>query len=1155
MKSIHDFLADLQNFGIHLWAEGDRLRYRASDGALTPDLRTELAARKAEILKALNQSNPKRIQSVPRDRALPLSLGQQRLWLVNQFDKRSNIYNESLALKIEGQLQFLVLEQVVQEIICRHEILRTTFSVENDLPVQIIHPPQCFPLPIIDLRALPHEKKWNEVDRLVNEQDQLAFDLENDALLRLTLVRLEDKCHMLLLTIHHIIADGSFMVIFIREFSALYEAFSLRKPSPLSTLPIQYVDYACWQRQWLQGDLLENHLSYWKQNLEGAPLCIELATDRKRPPIQTYSGCSEKFQIDATLTEQLKQLGRQSGVTLFMTLLTVFATLLSRYTDQQDLIIGSPISSRDRTELEDLIGFFVNNLVLRLKLQENLTFQEFLNQVKQVALNAYEHSDTPFEKLVDELQLERNLSYHPLFQVMFVLQNTPMWKLFQNSPTGKLEFSDLILTLSGIEKAKAKFDLTLEIVEQDRQLTGVFTYNTDLFDIQTIQRMVRHFQTLLESIVANPQQQIIELPLLSPSERQQILIEWNLTETEYPRDRTIHQLFEEQVAKNPDAIAVVYGDRQISYQELNQKANQLAHYLDKLGVSANVLVGVCVERSVDMVVGLLAILKAGGAYVPIDANYPSERVGYMLTDAQVQILVTQKNLGNKFTNSQIQIIHLDSEWGVIAQESKESLYCNTTADNLAYVIYTSGSTGEPKGVAISHRAVNRLVVNTDYINLNPNDRVAQASNVSFDAATFEIWGALLNGAQLIGVTKEVLLSSHLLAGQIRQQQITTLFLTTALFNQIAKTLPDTFKPLRNLLFGGEASDPRAVREVLLQGKPERLLHVYGPTENTTFSSWYLVEMIDEETTTIPIGKTIANSQIYILDAHFQPIPIGVVGEIHVAGDGLASGYINAPNLTDSKFINHRFMVNKLEAKTARLYKTGDLGRYLINGNIEFIGRSDFQVKIRGFRIELSEIETILGQIEEVRETVVIALDDERGSKQLVAYVVSRSAALTSSSLRIFLKEKLPDYMIPAFFMFMDRLPLTPNGKVDRRALPAPDMSSFSLENNFVPPSTPTENAIATVWSEILKREQIGIHDNFFELGGHSLIATQVISRLPQLFSLDLPLSLLFELPTIAELAERIDTLLWVSGNSSSDVQDRLDLAVDGDDDEYMEGRL
>ncbi|MBG1270577.1 non-ribosomal peptide synthetase, partial [Nostoc sp. WHI] len=1057
------------------------------------------------------------IEPISRDQVISLSFAQQRLWFLDQLEPNSASHNIPGAVRLEGQLNVAALEQSLSEIVRRHEALRTNFSIQDGQAIQIIHPPGDWQLTLIDWQHLPVSEQENQTQELAINEAQRPFDLATEPLLRVSLLVLSPTEHILLFCMHHIVSDGWSMGVFVQEIAALYSAFSQGQPSPLAELAIQYADFALWQRQWLQGLALQSQLDYWQKQLALAPALLELPTDRPRPAVQSFRGGQQSFTLPLELTSALNHLSRKQGVTLFMTLLAAFDTLLYRYTGQADILVGSPIANRNYSEIEGLIGFFVNTLVLRTDLSGNPSFGELLKRVREMTLAAYAHQDLPFEGLVEVLQPERNLSHTPVFQVMFALQNAPMSEMV----LPELTLSSLIL-----ENQTAKFDLSLTLESTGDGLVGSWEYNTDLFEAATISRMTGHFQTLLSGIVAHPEQPISQLPLLTASEQEQLLFEWNDTQTEYPQDRCIHQLFEEQVERTPDAVAVVFADQQLTYRELNTRANQLAHYLQTLGVKPDVLVGICVERSLEMVVGVLGILKAGGAYVPLDPNYPAERLSYMLSDSQVSVLLTQQRLVEKLPQHQARVVCLDTDWNLISQNSEENSISVVQAGNLAYVIYTSGSTGKPKGVAVPHRAVNRLVFNTNYIQLDASDayggqlRIAQAANASFDAATFEIWGALLNGARLVGVTHNIALSPQEFAAYIREQEISVLFLTTALFNQLVSFVPQAFNTLRYLLFGGEAIDPRCVKEVLQNGGPQHLLHVYGPTESTTFSSWFLIEDVPETATNIPIGQPISNTQIYLLDQNLQPVPVGVPGELYIGGDGLAQGYLNRPELTQEKFIPNPF--NQKEG--ARLYKTGDLARYLADGNIEYLGRIDHQVKIRGFRIELGEIETVLTQHDAVLQTVVVAHEDVAGNKRLVAYLITHAEEiLTIAQLRQFLKEKLPEYMIPSVFVFLENLPLTANGKVDRRALPVPELRP-ELEVSFVAARTPIEQMLADIWADVLGVKQVGIHDNFFELGGHSLLGTQLISRIRSIFKVELPVRSLFEAATIAELSPYIQQL-------------------------------
>ncbi|MCL1466000.1 non-ribosomal peptide synthetase [Argonema galeatum] len=1074
----------------------------------------------------------------------PASFAQQRLWFIDRLVPGNTFYNVPTAIRLTGSLNITALERTFNEIVRRHEALRTRFAIAEGQPVQVIAPTLNISLPILDLRQLTKDEREAEAKRIVTGECDRPFDLSSGPLLRVMVLKLEETEHILLLNMHHIICDDWSIGVLIRELGTIYTAFAQKQPSPLQELPLQYADFSHWQREWLPGQILETQLTYWRQQLNGIST-LNLLTDKSKPAIQSYRGTTEFLELPKKLSDALETLSQQESVTLFMTLLAAFQTLLYRYTNQEDIAVGSPIANRNMSEIEGLIGFFVNSLVLRTNLSGNPTFRELLGRVREVTLGAYSHQDLPFEKLVEELHPERNLNRHPLFQVVFG---------FENAPMSALELPGLVPSFMNIDFKTTRFDLELHLWKcsedfrslwggewQDSEgIRGVVVYNTDLFDKATIAGMLGHFKTLLEGIVGNPEQKIANLPLLSEAELHQVLIEWNDTQADYPQSKCIHQLFEEQVKQNYDNIAVVFEHKETTYRELNIRSNQLAHYLQNLGVGAEVLVGICVEPSVEMIVGLLGILKAGGAYVPLDPSYPCDRINFMLENAQVKVLLTQEKLAEHFDNFSHSLVNLDKDCEIIDRESKETPNAAVTSDNLAYVIYTSGSTGKPKGVAVTHKAVNRLVCNTNYIKLASYDKIAQVSNTSFDAATFEIWGALLNGAQLVGISRDVTLSPHDLALQLRQKGISVLFLTTALFQQIARDVPQAFVSLRYLLFGGEAVDPRWVKKVIKNGSPKQLIHVYGPTENTTFSSYYCVQDVPESATSIPIGRPITNTQIYLLDSHLQPVPIGATGELYIGGDGLAREYLNCSDLTADRFISlpeTRFLQKTGFLQGVRLYKTGDLARYLADGNIEFLGRFDEQVKIRGFRIELGEIEAVLNQHPAVRDAVAIVREDIPGDKYLVAYIVPENKLINPKSeirnpksidLRQFLKEKLPEYMMPSAYVVLESLPLTPNGKVDRRALPAIDTLSIEIEENYVAPRTSVEEVLVEIWSKILGRQQIGVHDNFFELGGHSLLATQLTSRIRDAFQIELPVRNLFEAPTVASLARYIETMSWAA---------------------------
>jgi amino acid adenylation domain-containing protein len=918
-----------------------------------------------------------------RNADAPLSFAQQRLWFLNRLEWENDSYNLPFAYYISGRLDVGALERSVNEIIRRHESLRTTFRERDGATVQVVAPTLTVALPVIDLSGYPESEREREVVRAVEDGAGRIFDLEAGPLLRGVLLKLREDEHMIFFVIHHIVVDGWSLDIFMRELMSLYEAFTTGQPSPLPELPVQYADFAAWQREQMKGARLAEELAYWKRQLGGSLPVLELPTDHPRPARMTHRGVEQWFEISHGLTERLNELSRREGVTLYMTLLAAFLTLLHRYTAQPDIILGMPSAGRNRAEIENLIGFFVNTLVLRTDLSGNPSFRELLGRVREVALGAYAHQDVPFERLVEELQPERALSRHPFFQVMFNLQTDT-----KEQPAARG------LELSLIDKhigQQARFDLEFHLWSvPDEGISGPLIYSVDLFEAPTIARLLGHFETLLESITADPETRLSNLRLLTEAEERQILVEWNDTRRDYPHDASLQQLFEQQAARTPDEIAVSYphAGLRLSYGELNARANRLAHYLRRRGVGPDVAVGLLMERSVAMIVGLLGILKAGGAYVPLDTGYPQSRLRFMLRDAGARLLLTESWRRDVSFDETVEVVACDADWQRFGAESAENPACLVTAQHPAYIIYTSGSTGQPKGVCVSHRAVNRLVCNTNYVRLHAGDRVAQVSNAAFDAATFEIWGALLHGAQLIGVAKEDALSPPELARQIAAQRLDVMFLTTALFNQIARDAPSAFATMRCLLFGGEASDPQSVRLVLEHGKPERLLHVYGPTENTTFSTWFEVREVPDGATTIPIGQPVANTQAYVLDSHRRLVPAGVAGELYLGGDGLARGYLNRAEQTAEKFIPNPFSADR----AARLYRTGDVVRRRADGQIEFIGRLDQQVKVRGFRVELGEIESALQEHAGVRESAVIAREDASGEKQLVAYVVGGSAS-------------------------------------------------------------------------------------------------------------------------------------------------------------------
>ncbi|QDL09671.1 non-ribosomal peptide synthetase [Brasilonema octagenarum UFV-E1] len=1062
--------------------------------ALSPEKR-ELVLQK---LKKQQQSPPPLIP-VSREQPLALSFAQQRLWFLDQLEGENCVYNVPFFWQLNGFLNRAALEQAIAEIVQRHEVLRTSFSVVDGSPIQVIHANPQLTIQVLDWRQLTEKDQLKKAQQLATEELQQPFDLSNPPLLRVKLLQLTDQSHLLLLVIHHIVCDGWSMDIFRRELFTFYTAFCTGKPSPLPELSLQYADFAHWQRQWLQGEVLQKQLNYWQKQLAAVPPLLELPTDKPRPSVQSFRGRSEFLQLNQDLTQKLKRLSQESGTTLFMTILAAFTLLLSRYSGQEDIVVGSAIANRNRREIEPLIGFFVNTLALRTNLQGNPTFLELLQRVKQVTLDAYDHQDLPFEKLVDELGLERSLSHHPLFQVAFGLQNATQ---------EKLEIPGLTLTRFEWENTTTLFDLSLIFRETPQGLIGEWEYATDLFEAKTIQRMAGHFEVLLKGIVDNPNQPINTLSLLTEDECQQLQI-WNKTQTNYPLNQTLVDLFEAQVAKNPDNIALVFESQHLTYQQLNQKANQLAHYLiQNHQIQPNTLIGICVERSLEMIVGVLGILKAGAAYVPIDPNYPQERIQWILQDSGTSLLLTQSFITEKLPTTQLkhpcQVICIDQTDFSFALTNNPSL--QSTPDNLAYVIYTSGSTGRPKGVMIEHRGLTNLALSSaNTFQVQPQSRFLQLASFSFDISIGEIATTFVVGACLYLAKKETLLPSQVLVDFLINHKISHMIIPPSVLSVLPQApLPD----LQTIVVGGEACPA----ELVAQWAPgRRFFNGYGPTESTVGAASALCQPNGKKPS---IGKPLPNIRIYILDAHNQPLPPGIPGELCIAGVGLARGYLNRPDLTAEKFIEI-----DLFGKIERIYKTGDLARWGDDSNLEYLGRIDEQVKLRGFRIELGEIESLLLQHPSVKEAVVILYETD-SNPRLIAYVTAEEKSFNlGSELKDYLKTRLPNYMVPSQIMVLDKLPLTPNGKLDRRALPTPNTAASS---DFEMPVTPTETLLASLWQGLLKVKSVGRRDNFFELGGHSLLATQLITRIRDSFGVELPVRKVFEQSVLSELAWEID---------------------------------
>ena len=1176
---IREFLISLQQQQVKLWVEGDQLRCHAPRGVLTAPLVEQLKTRKAEILqflgKVAHRAEAPPIQPVPRQQRLPLSFAQERLWVLDQMGLEE-AYVMPAALRLRGSLNIAALQQSLSEIVRRHESLRTTFVRQQGVASQVIQPPTPLALPVIDLRHLAGEQQWQAVVEQANAEAHRPFNLASDLMLRATLIwlgcpqpvspqnRSASACQtedfVLLFTMHHIATDGWSMGVLINELTTLYRAFLAGNPSPLPALAIQYADFAHWQRGWLSGAVLEEHLAYWRKQLRDAPQRAQLPSDHPYPRQATLQGQMASLRLEADLSQALQKLSQQQGTTLFTTLLAAFNLLIARYSDQEDVLISTAIANRTQQASEPLIGFFVNLLVLRNDLRGNPSFAELLARVHQVTQDAYAHQDLPFEKVVDALQPQRIANRNAFTQIGFALQNAPMHTFAL--PELQVEILELQ------EQHASRNDLEVHLWEAEGTLQGRFLYSSDLFAAATIQRMIGHFQTLLRAAVADPNQPIAALPLLTPAERQQLLVDWNTTslsnsagELVEPaasnnpiNGNCIHHRFEAQVECAPDALAVIMaggnemarlsdgamgqGDDQspnllisqsLTYAELNARANQLAQHLQSLGVGPETLVGICVERSPAMVVGLLGILKAGGAYVPLDPTYPAERLAFILQDAAPSVIVTQSLYQQLFPPT-TRLVCLDTDATLIDEQPTHNLGTAVSPPQLAYVIYTSGSTGQPKGVLLEQGGLANLAqAQIQAFGVQAGDRVLQVASLNFDASISEIVMALGAGATLVLATTADLLPGPALTQTLQQQAITHVTLVPTALSLLD---PEALPGLHTLIVAGEAC-PAALAARWAQGR--RFFNAYGPTESTVCATILAGTAWRDPRQPPPIGRPLANTQVYVLDRTHQPTPVGVPGELYIGGIGVARGYLNRPELTAEKFVCNPF-------GPGRLYKTGDLVRWLPDGNLEYLGRIDQQVKLRGFRIELGEIEAVLRQHPAVQEAVVIAREDTPGEKRLVAYMVikpetgdqrlethgstdrrqSPVSSLQSQALRSHLQAKLPDYMLPSAFVELERLPLTPNGKVDRKALPALVNLRSSQDKTFVAPRTATERALADIWSAVLGVEQIGIHDNFFEVGGNSLLTLHLLQRIQESFVIALPIQRLFAEPTIAGIAPLID---------------------------------
>jgi len=1046
----------------------------------------------------------------------PASFGQQRLWFFNQLEPTSSFYNIPLVARINGALKHDVLRHAVNEIVNRHEALRTTFASENGQLLQLIAPVAELPLPIVDLTETLEDERETIAALLAKAEAEAPFDLSRGPLLRVSLVKLSQDEHLLLLTMHHICSDGWSMGVFLNELAQIYPAFLIAQPSPLPSPPIQYADFAQWQRTLFEGEFLEEQLAYWRTQLADSPTVMTLPADRPRPPVQTFRGERRSLELPEALRVQLSELSQREGVTMFMTLLAAFQTLLYRYTGREDIVVGSPSANRNRSEIENLIGFFVNTLVLRTDFSGNPSFLELLSRVRQVALGAYAHQDVPFDRVVDELNPERSLSYGPLVQVLFALE-----KSWDFGP----KLGDLDIDWQEVERGTSKFDLALFVYEKRAGLSCLIEYDTDLFSDETILRMLGHFQILLGAITRNPEQRVGELRLLTEMELAQLTAGASDDSGSSQTTACLHESFERQVELTPERVAVNFENEQLTYQELNDRANQLARHLRNLGVGPERVVGLCLERSLNLIVGILGILKAGGAYLPLDPAYPPDRLSFMLKDAGARVLLTTGDLVERTASPDLAVLLIDREWTTIANQSKENLENSCIVENLAYVIYTSGSTGKSKGVLVTHANVSRLFETTDAsFRFCPDDVWTLFHSSAFDFSVWEIWGALLYGGRLVIVPYWVSRSPEDFLELLRREEVTVLNQTPSAFRQLVRVATTTGTnnlALRFIIFGGEALEVKSLKPWFDRygDRLPRLINMYGITETTVHVTYRPLTSVEvNRNTASVIGNPLGDLRVYLLDQRQQLVPTNVPGEMYVGGAGVSRGYLHRPDLTAERFVPDPFS----SVAGARLYRSADLARHLANGDMEYLGRVDRQVKIRGFRIELGEIEAVLKQDSGVHDCVVVANRDSSGETRLAAYLVLDSAEPAKiKELRHFAKEKLAEYMVPAFFVPLVRIPLTPNGKIDLRALPPPETAAADLADTFVAPRTEVEKKLVTMWSELLGLEQIGIYDNFFALGGHSILATQVVSRVRDTFQVRLSLRSFFDRPTVAALAELV----------------------------------
>jgi amino acid adenylation domain-containing protein len=1040
------------------------------------------------------------------EKPIEASFAQERLYFMEKLAPGSCIFNMLNGFSIRGELDRGVMEKAIGEVVRRHEVLRTNLVQAHGRVWQVISESTGSAMDFVDLSYLPEVESTAEAKRLAIGWVQKSYDLSKDRLFRTVLMKISRDRHLLAILSHHTVLDGWSLGVFASELVSIYASFVEGKPSPLSELTAQYRDYSVQQRERYNAGEFEKEWEYWKGRLGTDLQVLELQTDKPRGGETTHRGDMVILTIPCGVRDKLKLLGMRHGCTLYMTLLAAFYVFLYKYSGSSDLVVGCPVAGRRSNELEGLMGLFINTLPVRAELSGTMSFTRLLKKIRRLCIDTYDNQGIPFEKIIERLAPERSLSHSPVYQVLFQLKNFP---------TAGKRGNPIDLEAFEFGWVTAKVDLTMDMLESEEGIGCELEYSTELFERGTAERMAKAWAKLLQGIADSEDMEISRLQLFPPDELHWLVVERNRTRTEYPRDKCVHQIFEGAASMAPDAIAITHGRTSLTYGDLNERANKLSRHLSGLGVLAGDLVGVCLDRSIDMVIALLAILKAGGVYVPLEPNHPPERMESIFRDITSRAVITVGRYAGRMPLGATRVC-LDNEAAEIQGRPGGNACNHVDSGSAACVIYTSGSLGMPKGVYCSHRGVVRVAVNTNYIEIKPGDTVVHASSPVFDATTFEIWGALLNGARVLIVDKEILLSNDGCTELLRRERATVMFITTALFNLKAREAPSTFGSLRTLMFGGEVADPTSVKRVLELGRPRRLLHMYGPTENSVFSTFYEVFQVAEGVHSIPIGGNVSNSSSYILDGDLQPVPIGVKGEIFLSGDGVALGYIGQPDLTRSYFLPNPFEPGRT------LYKTGDLAKFLPNGNIEFLGREDLQVKIRGFRVELGEIEAALTSHPSVKAAAVMVEEDGEGKEKcLVAYVLPGSGVVVKpEELRAFMTRRLPNYMVPRSFVFIESMPLTPTGKIDRRRLPKPAVGRVEVETAGGLMDD-TESKLAIIFGRVLGAGAVGREDDFFELGGHSLLAVRLCSAIEHEFRVSLPVATLFRAPSVGLLAREL----------------------------------